>query len=354
MGLGLGLLGIASGSPALLLLGMLGGLLHLVNHALFKSLLFLGSGVIVRSTGTGDLNLLGGLAKRMPRFAVAMLIGCVAITGIPPLNGFISEFLIYLAALTGQMRLATGPSAAMLVIIAALTLTGGLAAVAFTSLFGIAFLGSPRTPQAANPAKVSPLMIAPIIALAAACVLAALFALPITRVLLPVVAQVAHTDTESLKQVSAEVTQPLGAVTLGSIALVVVSGALALFRLALLAGRRVTESTTWGCGYLGGTPRMQYTATSYAQPAVDFFAPVLLTRTKLEPPRGLFPRRATMSTETKDFSTEAVYRPLFSSVEWVFGRLRWLQHGRLHIYILYLGLTIIALLVWYLGNLPNP
>ncbi len=127
MGLGLGLLGISTGTPGLTLLGLLGGLLHLINHALFKSLLFLGSGVIVRSTGTRDLNELGGLAHRMPRFAIAMLIGCVAITGIPPLNGFISEFLIYLAALTGQMRLGTGPSAAMLVVIGAVTISGGLA-----------------------------------------------------------------------------------------------------------------------------------------------------------------------------------------------------------------------------------
>ena len=98
---------------------------------------------------------------------------------------------------------------------------------------------------------------------------------------------------------------------------------------------------------------MQYTASSYVQPAVDFFAPVLLTRTRLEAPLGLFPRRAMMSTQTEDFSKEAIYRPVFGAVEWVFVRLRWLQHGRVHIYILYLGVTIIALLTWYVSTLPT-
>jgi len=352
MGLGLGLLGVSTGTPGLTLLGFLGGLLHLVNHALFKSLLFLGSGVIVRATGTRDLNQLGGLARRMPRFAIAMLIGCIAITGLPPLNGFVSEFLIYLAAFTGQMRLGTGASAGMLLVIGAVTISGGLGAVAFTSLFGIAFLGQPRNERAANPAPVGWLLIAPITILAGACVAVALFVLPLVWMLLPIVSEVAHWELGGILQVSGQATQPLSAVTLGSIALIVVSLGLALLRLALLAGRRVTQAGTWGCGYLGPTSRMQYTASSYVQPAVDFFAPVLLTRTRLDAPLGLFPRRAMMVSHTDDFAKEAIYRPLFVSVEWVFVRLRWLQHGRVHIYILYLGVTIIALLTWYLSTLP--
>jgi hydrogenase-4 component B len=127
---------------------------------------------------------------------------------------------------------------------------------------------------------------------------------------------------------------------------------LAVLRWVLLAPRKVTKSGTWGCGYLGPTPRMQYTASSYTLPAVDFFAPILLTRTKLERPLGLFPRRAAVSSETLDVSKEAIYRPVFSAVEWVFLRLRFLQHGRVHLYVLYLGVTIIALLTWYLTRLP--
>jgi formate hydrogenlyase subunit 3/multisubunit Na+/H+ antiporter MnhD subunit len=351
MGLGLGLLGISTGTPGLTLLGFLGALLHLVNHALFKSLLFLGSGVIVRATGTRDLNQLGGLAQKMPRFAIAMLIGCIAITGLPPLNGFVSEFLIYLAALTGQMRLGTGASAGMLLVIAAVTISGGLGAVAFTGLFGIAFLGYPRSERAAAAVPVGTLLVAPIAILAGVCVVVALFVLPIVHILLPIVSQVAHWELGGILQVSGQAMQPLSAITVGSIALIVVSLGLALLRLALLAGRRVTQAKTWGCGYLGATPRMQYTASSYVQPAVDFFAPVLLTRTRLEAPLGLFPRKAMMISRTDDFSKEAIYRPLFFAVEWVFIRLRWLQHGRVHIYILYLGVTIIALLTWYLGTL---
>jgi hydrogenase-4 component B len=352
IGIGLGLLGLTTGTPALTVLGFLGGLLHLANHALFKSLLFLGAGVIARSTGTYDLNRLGGLAHRMPRFAVAMLIGCLAIIGLPPLNGFVSEFLIFLAALTGQMRLGTGASAAMLLVIGAVTIAGALGAIAFTSLFGIAFLGSPRSEQAATAKPGGLLLVGPIAVLAVACVVVALFALPIVHVLLPIVAEVADWELLGLYQAATLATKPLGAVTLGSIALVAISLALALLRLALLAGRKVTRSGTWGCGYLAPTARMQYTATSYTLPAVDFFAPMLLTRTRVERPMGLFPRRASISSETVDFSKEKIYRPAFAAVEWMLIRLRWLQHGRVHIYILYLGVTIIALLTWYLSTLP--
>ncbi len=151
-----------------------------------------------------------------------------------------------------------------------------------------------------------------------------------------------------MMQVADQATKPLGAVTIGSLALVAISLALAVFRWGLLAGRKVTSSGTWGCGYLGPTPRMQYTASSYALPAVDFFAPILLTRTRLEKPMGLFPRRAAIASETPDLSKELIYRPAFSAVEWVLVRLRWLQHGRMHIYILYLAVTIVALLIWYL------
>jgi hypothetical protein len=167
------------------------------------------------------------------------------------------------------------------------------------------------------------------------------------------VSQVAHLELADVHRVAAQAMHPLAAVTLGSIALIAVSIGLALMRLALLAGRRVTRSGTWGCGYLAPTSRMEYTASSYVQPAVDFFAPVLLTRTRLEAPLGLFPRRATVATQTDDFAKEAIYRPAFAAVEWVFIRLRWLQHGRVHIYILYLGVTIIALLTWYVSTLPT-
>ena len=304
MGIGLGLLGISSGTPALTLLGFLGGLLHLVNHALFKGLLFLGSGVLARTTGTYDLNLLGGLAHRMPRFALAMLVGCLAISGLPPLNGFVSEFLIYLASLTGQMRLGTGASAAMLLVIAAVTISGRWG-VRLSSLYGIAFLGSPRSQQAAHAQPGGVLLVAPIAVLAVACVAAGLFALPLSQqVLLPIVSQVVHWEMGDLMQVADQATKPLGAVTIGSLALVAISLALAVFRWGLLAGRKVTSSGTWGCGYLGPTPRMQYTASSYALPAVDFFAPILLTRTRLEKPMGLFPRRATIASETPDLSKE--------------------------------------------------
>ncbi len=159
------------------------------------------------------------------------------------------------------------------------------------------------------------------------------------HILLPIVSLVAHWELGGILQVSGQVTQPLNAITVGSIALIAVSLGLALLRIALLASRRVTQSGTWGCGYLGPTPRMQYTASSYVQPAVDFFAPILLIRTRLESGRwGCSRRRAMMASETDDFFqgsdlSAAVRCPWSGSLSACVG----CTHGRVHIYILYLG-----------------
>ncbi len=109
------------------------------------------------------------------------------------------------------------------------------------------------------------------------------------------------------------------------------------------------HAVTWDCGYARPTARMQYTASSYVQPATAFFGAFLRTRSKLAAPTGLFPQAAAFATETVDLCTEVLYRPAFGAFGRAVGRLRWLQHGRTHIYILYIALTLIVLLVWYLG-----
>ena len=152
MGLGVGLLGISYGNPAMAALGFTGGLLHVVNHAVFKSLLFLGAGSVLHATGTGELDRLGGLLKRMPVTGATFLIGAAAISGLPPLNGFVSEFLIYLGAMAGlgsrPTPLPAWPLMSVLVV-GGLALIGGLAAACFTKAFGIVFLGEPRSAEAA-------------------------------------------------------------------------------------------------------------------------------------------------------------------------------------------------------------
>jgi hydrogenase-4 component B len=129
---------------------------------------------------------------------------------------------------------------------------------------------------------------------------------------------------------------------------------LAIARRALLWGREVTSSGTWGCGYARPTPRIQYTASSFAQPAVEFFAPLYRWRQTLVPPSGLFPQSARLATSSGDLAKELLYWPLFSSIGWALSKLRWLQHGRVHVYILYVGCTIVALMVWYASVVIGP
>ncbi len=170
MGLGVGLIGWSAGVPSVAALGIAGGLFHVVNHALFKGLLFLGAGSVFHSTHTLEIDHLGGLIKKMPYTGFCFLIGAVAISGLPPLNGFVSEFLIYIASFRGAMSMEPNPSMALLCAIAGLALIGGLAAACFTKAFGIVFLGEPRSNDAETCRESSFWMTIPMMLLAAACV----------------------------------------------------------------------------------------------------------------------------------------------------------------------------------------
>jgi formate hydrogenlyase subunit 3/multisubunit Na+/H+ antiporter MnhD subunit len=348
LAIGVGLLGVSSGSNAVAVLGFAGALLHVVNHALFKGLLFLGAGSVAHATGTRDLNLQGGLLKRMPWVGFPFIVGACAIVGLPPLNGFASEFLIYLGALNGEVSFAAARAVPCLLVIGSLGLIGGLAAIGFTKVVGMAFLGEPRTERAATAHSPRWLMIAPQVVLGAGCLVLGLGAPYILPVLAPIAAGVARLAPPSLPTVVAEVTRPLVSVTSAAIALIALATLLALLRRLILRGRSVQYAGTWDCGYARPTSRMQYTASSYVQPATAFFAPLLRSRSRPAAPRGFFPRETTFGTETPDLCKEAVYRPVFAAVIAAAARLRWLQHGRTNIYILYISLTMIALLVWYL------
>jgi hypothetical protein len=183
----------------------------------------------------------------------------------------------------------------------------------------------------------------------AGCLLLGLTAPWIVVALVPIAAGVARLGPEPPARLVAGVIEPLSSVVLAAAGLLIVALALVLFRRALLAGRQVEHAMTWDCGYARPTPRMQYTASSYVQPATAFFAALLRTRSRLAAPAGLFPQQAAFGTETPDVCTEALFRPAFGAFDRTAGRLRWLQHGKIHIYITYIALTLIALLMWHLG-----
>lgn len=352
LGLGVGLLGLSHGLPLVAFAGFAGALLHVINHALFKSLLFLGAGSVLHACGTREIEGLGGLLKRMPHTGLCFLAGAAAICGLPPLNGFISEFLVYLGSfrlLAGSLALPPGALGGGLAAIAALALIGGLAAACFTKAFGLLFLGEPRGARASGAHEAGPLMRVPMAVLAALCLLVGLGAALVPGVLAPAVGILTRGAV-------AAGSAPAIAGAAGSLAAVatVAAGILGVFlllawlRSRLLAGRPVESAVTWDCGYAAPTARMQYTASSYSEPLVRLFRAFLHTRHRFAPPQGLFPAASSFSSETPDVYRERMYRPAFAALERFMGRFRWLQHGRLNLYVLYIVLALLTLLAWKL------
>jgi len=348
LGMGMGLVGINAHAPTLVLLGFGGALLHVVNHALFKGLLFLGTGSVLHGAGTREIDHLGGLLKRMPWTGVTFLAGAVAISGLPPLNGFVSELLIFLGAYEGI----TGPdvtaAVAGLAAMGGLALIGGLAAACFTKAFGIVFLGEPRSEHAAQAHESGAAMRWPMVFLAAACAGIGLFAPAVVRGLTPVLAQLAGGSPAFAPSALTAASHVLSQVVIATLCLGALILLLALLRRWLLSGRSVTTAVTWDCGYAQPTARMQYTASSFAQPLTRLFHGVLRTHERVNKPQGLFPPGASVATDTPDFSHGNLYRPAFLKLNWALSKFRWLQHGKVQLYVLYIALTLLLLLVWKL------
>ncbi len=354
MGLGVGLLGISIGSPAIAVLGFAGGILHVANHALFKGLLFLGAGSVIHATHTREIDHLGGLLKRMPLTALTFLIAAVAISGLPPLNGFVSEFLIYIGAFNGTISAKDGNVIPLLAVIAGLALIGGLATACFTKAFGIVFLGEPRSDHPAQAKESGALMTAPMFVLAAGCFVVGLFGFLIIRAMPAVLTDFlqaiapAGMDPAIIRTELYGASAYLKSFTYGALAILLLTALIAWIRRRLLAGRSVGESPVWDCGYAAPTARMQYTASSFAQPIIDFFDIFHRGRKRFLPPRGYFPKAAAFRTRTVDTSQEAVYRPIFETVGRVLSKLHVLQQGRIQLYVLYIVLTLIVLFIWKL------
>lgn len=348
LGLGTGMLGLSLHSTSMVVLGFGGGLLHVLNHACFKGLLFLGAGAVLHGTGSREIDRLGGLLKRMPWTGWTFLVGAAAICGLPPLNGFVSELLVYLGALEG-IRSATIKHISFLVgVVAGLALIGGLAMACFAKAFGVVFLGEPRSEAAADGHECGWLMRLPMLALAGGCITIGLLGPFVVSALAPAIAVVAGLPEGTVRTTIVEPCGILAAVTGISIALLVLTVGLMIVRRRLLAGRVVSSAVTWDCGYARPAASMQYTASSFAQPLMLFFQSFLRTHTTLTAPVEYFPASASIATHTDDVCREKLYGPMFRGIAWGLSKLRWLQHGRVQIYVLYIALTLLALLVWEL------
>lgn len=348
-GIGIGMIGISAKSVPLIVLGFAGGLLHVVNHAVFKGLLFLGAGSVAHATGTRNIEKLGGLGKKLPVTSTVFLIGSIAICAIPPLNGFISEFLIYSGAIYGVTSGSQSQILAGILTVVSFALIGGLAVACFTKAFGVIFLGERREHEKEDVHESGIMMKLPMIFLAIACFIIGLLSPFVIGLTAPVIMQISRVDANSVSLQLNSVSNSLGYFIILSSILFALIAILFLFRRLLGSGREAHMTETWGCGYAQPTARMQYTATSYAHPIVSFFRMILRPHKEIKKPEGIFPAESSLSTETKDTFLERVFVPFFKKCEWFFYQFRRLQHGELHRYILYIVITLFALLLFALG-----
>ncbi|HWI41681.1 MAG TPA: proton-conducting transporter membrane subunit [Verrucomicrobiae bacterium] len=336
IGLGLALTGRAVGNGTLVLLGFAGALLHVLNHAAFKSLLFLGAGSVIAACGTREMDGMGGVARRMPLSALFFLTGAVAICGLPPLNGFISEFLIYMGLFSGihgsPLLLAVAAAG-----IPALAIIGGLAVACFVKVYGVVFLGEARHGRIPE-REAAPRLTAPMGVLAAVCGLVGLA----PAVLAPLLQRAAETAAarRDLPALAAEA--PFSRLALCS-ALLLLLASLLWLRFGRKGHAPVT--VTWDCGYLRPAPSMQYTSSSFAQMLVSLFRGILQPRRDASPIRELFPRAATFASHVPETVLDLVYAPLLLGMRERLGVVRRLQNGKLPLYILYILLTLVGLLL---------
>jgi hydrogenase-4 component B len=341
IGFGLGCWAARTGHPRIAALGFCGALLHLWNHALMKGLMFLAAGSVLHGAGSKDLERLGGLLRRMPWTGSAMIVGAVAIAGLPPLNGFVSEWLIYMGLLGGGLEVRSGAGLLLFFVTAALATIGALASLCFVRLVGVALLGQPRGAGAAKAHESPAGMVAPIVLLAVLCAAISLSARALVPSLGRVAAQVLGIPIDI-----APVTARLGSMAIFGLVLWVALFAAAMVLLFLIRGRQATADT-WGCGYAAPTARMQYTGRSFAElMAEHLLPPMLRTRIAVKGPRAIFAEPARLSSDSADPLTRSVYEPFFRTWARRFSRLRWLQQGSLHIYLLYILAVMTGVLAW--------
>ena len=346
-GLGLALLGRFLGHADWVLLGLGGALLHVWNHSLFKSLLFFNAGAVIHATHTREIDLMGGLAKRLPRVMALFAVGAVAICALPPLNGFASEWLLYVGLFrTLGLGAAKGiPAAAVAAV--ALAMTGALAVACFVKVLGAVFLGAPRSEASSHAHEPGATLLAPMAILACGCVGIGLFPLAAA----PLLEAAVRTWSSQAGAEALAAVVPLNCLTVAGLALAGLTAALAFALKLTLRTQTVRAGLTWDCGYARPTGRMQYTGSSLGDSLVNLTSFLLWPKNCRTALRGHFPRSSAFKSLVPDTVLDRLVTPLFRLTGRYLPRLRVLQQGQTHVYVLYILIVMIVLLVW--GNMGS-
>ncbi len=345
LGIGIGCVGLGSGSYIVASLGFAGALLHTLNHALFKSLLFYAAGMVYQATHTLNIEHLGGLIKKMPQTAFFFLVAAVAICGIPPFNGFISEFIIYTGLYQLLQQAMLGSLIFVLFLILGLVLIGGLAMLCFTKAFGIVFLGNARR-EFHHEIQEGPLLqMVPLGLITVFMLFIGLYPQWFLTMLEGPVRLFTGNPGAAVPLFPvafAGTLAPLSFATLGLILLIL---AIYWIRIRVLRNRQVSFGLTWGCGYVAPTPKLQYTAGSFVRSYVKLNKPTLTFSKDEKEVIGVFPAHSHYETNAYDkFERWLIDRPV-KGLKKFLTRFLFLQNGSLQSYILYGVLFILGVLI---------
>lgn len=344
VGLGGAMLAAEHGHASWGVLALSGALLHVWNHGAFKSLLFFGAGSVVHATGTRSMSRLGGLWRAMPWTTGLFAVGALAVAGLPPLNGFVSEWLVYVGLLDAAAG--RGPSAwAAIPAIIMLAMAGALALASFGKAGALMFLGSPRTHAAAHAHESGPWMRGPMVTLAAMCGVLAL----VPGLFWPAIARaIGAWDSAWAPGAMPESLSSVGRMQVAVALLAVVATSMLLRRVRSNGLRR---GLTWDCAYAAPTVHMQYSSGSFAGIVTGWFAWILRPQLEVRRPRGLFPARAFRIVRMPESMLDLVIGPVAAAIRRASGAARRLQHGKLQAYILYVIVALIGMgsVAWLAG-----
>ena len=349
--LGLALAFKAEGLVLASALALTAGLFHVFNHSLFKSLLFFGTGAVLNATGERDMEHLGGLIHRMPQTTFVFLVGCVAISALPPLNGFVSEWLTFQAILLSPQLPSWGLKLMIPTVGALLALSAALAGACFVRAFGISFLGRPRTPAASTAHETDGNSLAAMYILAALCLVAGIIPGFFIDALAPVVQALigvsmphqAGVQWLSIVPIAESRSSYNGLLVF---VFVVMSGSIGAFAIHRLASDKLRRGPAWDCGYPDPSPATQYTASSFAQPIRRVFGTTVFRAREIgEMPSPGATEPARLTVEVHDLIWDALYAPISNLVTFAAERLNVLQFLTIRRYLSLVFAALILLLL---------
>jgi hydrogenase-4 component B len=352
IGIGLGLIGIDNGQSMLTFLGFGGALLHVLNHSLFKSLLFYSAGSVYRQTHTRDMDKLGGLIKSMPSTAGLFLIGAIAIGGLPPLNGFISEFMIYCGILNGINSAGISQLTLMISAFAGMSIIGGISILAFTKTFGTIFLGTPRQKLKSEPSEVSLLMILPQYLIVLIMFIIAFLPGWFVRIAGSII------TVNSFPNIGVSVLDLQGYISVlknisfASLIFLVIAGLVLLIRWLFTRKTATIYSSTWGCGYTGRNTVMQYTGKSFSKSFGKILNFILIEKKVFSEIKGenIFPTRRKYQSYYLDLFEMRIINPVIHLITRFVNAFQFIQNGRIQAYIIY---GIVFILAIFIGTILN-